>query len=139
MRPVSPIVYASVAALLLACSDSTGPDIKRIGGTPDLPRGSLQVSPTAIMIQSGQTFRLTTRYIGDPALATRPSNVAWTSSDASVATVSGGVVSGVSGGETRIVASWGGSQASALVTVLAAVKKHEGPPRCPEQKLGLPC
>ena len=139
MRTASPIVYATVAALLLACSDNTGPDIKRIGGTSNLPRGSLQVSPTTIMIQSGQTFRLTTRYIGDPALASRPSNVAWTSSDASVATVSGGLVSGVSGGQTRIVASWGGSQATALVTVLAPLKKHEGPPRCPEQKLNLPC
>ena len=128
MRTASPIVYATVAALLLACSDNTGPDIKRIGETPNLPRGSLQVSPAAIMIQSGQTFRLTTRYIGDPALASRPSNVAWTSSDASVATVSGGLVSGVSGGETRIVASWGGSQATALVTVLAPLKKHERPP-----------
>ena len=139
MRTASPIVYATVAALLLACSDSTGPDIKRPDGTANLPRGSLRVSPAAIMIQSGQTFRLTTRYIGDPALASRPSNVAWTSSDASVATVSGGLVSGVSGGQTRIVASWGGSQATALVTVLAPLKKHEAPPLCPEQKLGLPC
>jgi len=139
MRIASPIVYATVAALLLACSDNTGPDIKRIGGTPNLPRGSLQVSPATIMIQSGQTFRLTTRYIGDPALASRPGNVAWTSSDASVATVSGGLVSGVSGGQTRIVASWGGSQATALVTVLARLKKHERPPLCGEQKLNLPC
>jgi Bacterial Ig-like domain (group 2) len=139
MRTVSPIVYATVAALLLACSESTGPDIKRPDGTSNLPRGSLRVSPAAIMIQSGQTFRLTTRYIGDPALASRPSNVAWTSSDASVATVSGGLVSGVSGGQTRIVASWGGSQATALVTVVAPLKKHEGPPLCPEQKLNLPC
>jgi Bacterial Ig-like domain (group 2) len=139
MRTASPIVYATVAALLLACSDNTGPDIKPIGGTPNLPRGSLQVSPATIMIQSGQTFRLTTRYIGDPALASRPSNVAWTSSDASVATVSGGLVSGVSSGQTRIVASWGGSQATALVTVLAPLKKHERPPLCGEQKLNLPC
>ena len=139
MRTVSPIVYASVAALLLACSDNTGPDIKRPDGTSNLPGGSLRVSPAAIMIQSGQTFRLTTRYIGDPALTSRPSNVAWTSSDASVATVSGGLVSGVSGGQTRIVASWGGSQATALVTVLAPLKKHERPPLCGEQKLNLPC
>ena len=139
MRTVSPIVYASVAALLLACSDNTGPDIKRPDGTSNLPGGSLRVSPAAIMIQSGQIFRLTTRYIGDPALTSRPSNVAWTSSDASVATVSGGLVSGVSGGQTRIVASWGGSQASALVTVVAPLKKHEGPPVCAEQKLNMPC
>ena len=138
MRTASPIVYATVAALLLACSDNTGPDITRPDGSSNLPRGSLRVSPTAIMIQSGQTFRLTTRYIGDPALTTRPS-VAWTSSDASVATVSGGVVSGVGGGQTRIVASWGGSQATALVTVLAPLKKHERPPLCGEQKLNLPC
>jgi hypothetical protein len=139
MRTVSPIVYASVAALLLACSDSTGPDTKGPGGTSTLPGGSLRVSPAAIMIQSGQSFRLTTRYNGDPALTSRPSNVAWTSSDASVATVSGGLVSGVSGGQTRIVASLGGYQASALVTVVAPLKKHEGPPVCAEQKLMLPC
>ena len=139
MRTVSPIVYASVAALLLACSDTTGPEFRRPDGTSNLPRGSLQVSPAAITIQSGQTFRLTTRYVGDPALAARPSNVAWTSSDASVATVSGGLISGVSGGQTRILARWGGSEASALVTVVAAVKKHERPPLCGEQKLNLPC
>jgi uncharacterized protein YjdB len=138
MRTVSPIVYASVAALVLACSDSTGPDIIRPDGTSNLPKGSLQVSPAAIMIQSGQTFRLTTKYIGDPALTTRP-GVAWTSSDASVATVSGGLVSGVSGGQTRIVANWAGLQASALVTVIAPLKKHERPPLCGEQKLNLPC
>jgi uncharacterized protein YjdB len=139
MRTVSPIVYASVAALLLACSDNTGPDFKRPDGTSNLPVGSLRVSPAAIMIQSGKTFSLTTRYSGDPALASRSSSVAWSSSDASVATVSGGLVSGVSGGQTRIVANWAGLQASALVTVIAPLKKHERPALCGEQKLNLPC
>ena len=58
MRTVSPIVYASVAALLLACP--TTPDQISNGpmGTSNLPGGSLRVSPAATMIQSGQIFML---------------------------------------------------------------------------------
>ena len=44
MHAASTIVYASVAALLLACTDSTGPS-DLTGKTTRLPDGAFQVSP----------------------------------------------------------------------------------------------
>jgi hypothetical protein len=129
MRIASTIVYASIAALLLACTDSTGPS-DLTGKTTRLPDGAFQVSPATVTLQYGQTFRLTTTYSGNPALSAAPGDVTWNSSDASVASVSNGLVRGVSGGEARIVAIWGGYQATALVTVAGAWKKHEDPAVC---------
>ena len=68
----------------------------------------------------------------------KPSAVAWTSSDAGVATVSAGLVSGVGSGQVRVIAKWAGYQASALVTVIVPSTKHE-PPDCAERKLLSRC
>ena len=109
MRNLSPIVYAFVVGLLLACSDSTAPegsDLTRPPQNPRLPEGAFQVSPATATLQSGQTFRFTTTYSGNPALSSHPGDVVWHSSDETVATVSNGLVRGVSGGQSRIVASW---------------------------------
>jgi uncharacterized protein YjdB len=131
MRTVSPIVYASVAALLLACSDSTGPSQPGMTRTaPDLPTGTFQVSPATATLQYGQTLRFTTTYSGNPALSATPGDVAWYSTDENVAPVSSGLVRGVSGGEARIVATSGGHRASALVTVAGPWKKHDDPGVC---------
>jgi uncharacterized protein YjdB len=133
MRAVSPILYAYVVGLLLACSDSTGPsqsELRQPPQNPGLPEGVLQISPATATLQYGQTLQFTTTYSGNPALAGGLVEVAWQSSNESVATVSKGLVRGVSGGETRIVASWGGYQASALVTVSGPWKKHEDHPIC---------
>ena len=137
MRTATPIVYASVVGLLLACSDNTGPDFRRPPDPPELG-GPFLVSPAAVTIHYGQTFKLTTRYTGNPALMAKPSAVAWTSSDADVATVSAGQVSGVSSGQVRIVARWAGYEASALVTVVVPTTKHDLP-ACPERKLLSRC
>ena len=81
MRNLSPIVYASIAGLLLACTDSTGPS-DLTGKTPRLPAGAFQVSPATVTLQPGQTFRLTTTYSGNPALSGTPGDAIWHSSDA---------------------------------------------------------
>ena len=128
MRNLSPIVYAFVVGLLLACSDSTAPsgaDLIPPPQSPQLPEGAFQVSPATATLQSGQTLQFTTRYSGNPALMSHPSDVVWHSSDETVATVSNGLVRGVSGGRSRIFASRGGYQASALVTVAGPAKKHD--------------
>jgi uncharacterized protein YjdB len=91
-----------------------------------------------VTIEYGQSFELQTRYTGNPALMAKPTAIAWTSSDGNVATVSAGVVRGVSGGQTRIEATWAGYHASALVTVVVPTKQRE-PPACPEQKLLSRC
>ena len=127
MRTVLPIVYASVVGLLLACSDSTGPSGSSIVSPPKVPTypaGAFQVSPSTATLQNGQTFRFTTTYSGNPALLGLPGDVVWHSSDEKVATVSGGLVRAVSGGQTQIVAVWGGSQAQAILRVVDSGKEQ---------------
>ncbi len=128
MRNLSPIVYASVVGLLLACSDSTGPSGASVVAPPQIPEfpaGAFQVSPATATLQPGQTFRFTTTYSGNPALAGTPGDAVWHSSDDNVATVTGGIVSAVSAGQARIVVVWGGTQASAIVRVAGPAKKLE--------------
>ena len=123
MRTVLPIVYASVVGLLLACSDSTGPSEPSIVSPPKIPTypaGAFQVSPATATLQSGQTFRFTTTYSGNPALLGLPGDVVWHSSDENVATVSGGIVRAVSAGQAQIVAVWGGTQAQASLRVMGS-------------------
>jgi len=125
MRNLPPIVYASVVGLLLACSDSTGPSGPAIVSPPQIPEfppGAFQVSPATATLQPGQTFRFTTTYSGNPGT---PGDAAWHSSDGNVATVTGGIVRAVSAGQARIVAVWGGTQASAIVRVAGPAKKLE--------------
>ena len=127
MRTVRPIVYASVAGLLLACSDSTGPSGPSIVSPPKVPTypaGAFQVSPATATLQNGQTFRFTTTYSSNPFLLGLPGDVVWYSSDENVATVSGGLVRAVSDGQAQIVAVWGGSQAHAIVRVVGLAKKQ---------------
>jgi uncharacterized protein YjdB len=127
MRTVRPIVYASVAGLLLACSDSTGPSGASVvspSEIPTYPAGAFQVSPATATLQNGQTFRFTTTYSGNPALSGIPGDVVWYSSDENVATVSGGLVRAVGDGQAQIVAVWGGSQAHAVIRVVGSAKKQ---------------
>jgi uncharacterized protein YjdB len=127
MRTVLPLVYASVVGLLLGCSDSTGPSessIRSPSEIPTYPAGAFQVSPATAALQSGQTFRFTTTYSGNPALLGIPGDVAWHSSDENVATVSGGLVRAVGSGQAQIVAVWGGTQAQAIVRVTDSGKKQ---------------
>ncbi len=119
MRNLPPIVYASVVGLLLACSDSTAPSGPSLVLPPNDPPGSaLQVRPATVTLRPGETFRFTATYSGDPALMGTPGHIAWHSSDEKVATVTGGLVLAVSGGQATIVAIWQGYQVSALVTVV---------------------
>jgi len=124
MRTATPIVYLSVAALLISCSDGTEPSTDP-DRPPDLPRGAFQVTPATVSLGPGQTFQFTTTYSGNPALIGTPGSAGWHSSDESVATVSGGLVRAVGGGQARIVAVLGGYQASAIVHVEGPSKKHE--------------
>lgn len=131
MRAIPSIRSAAVGTLLLACSDTNGPS----DSAPTLPRPpgaqeavSFQVAPASATLRHGQTLQFTTTYSGNPALSNGTTSVAWHSSDESVATVSpNGLVRGVTGGKTRVVATWGGYQASAIITVVGPMKKHNGP------------
>ena len=128
MRTALPFAYASVAALVLACSDSsTSPNPP---GTPSDPDGSFQVAPATATLKYGQTLQFTTTYGGKRGTGSAAGVVAWQSSDENVAMVLNGLVRGLSGGQTRIVATWGGYQSTAVVNVIAPWKKHDNPPVC---------
>jgi uncharacterized protein YjdB len=128
MRTALPFAYASVAALVLACSDSsTSPNPP---DTPSDPDGSFQVAPATATLQYGQTLQFTTTYGGKRGTGSAAGAVAWQSSNENVAVVRNGLVRGVSGGQTRIMATWGGYQSTAVVNVIAPWKKHDNPPVC---------
>jgi hypothetical protein len=127
MRTAPSLLSAIVATLLLGCSETTGPSDGPAIRAPQAPEAVFRVSPSIATLRHGGILQLTTTYSADPAFSTGASSVSWHSSNESVATVSpSGVVRGVSGGQARIVASRGGYQASALVTVTGAMKKHDG-------------
>ena len=132
MRAPPSIIHAAVAALLLGCSDSTEPvPLPDGSGIQERPSSFFQVSPAAATIQQGQSRQFTTRFSGDPGFAAGPTAVTWQSSDPLIASVApGGLVRGVSDGQVRIVATWEGYQASAVVTVTGVMKKHESPRVC---------
>lgn len=141
MRPALPFAYATVAGLVLACSDSTGPSDPR----DPAPGPAFQVAPAAATLEYGQTMQFTTTYGGRRGTASTGVSVLWQSSDESVAVVHNGLVRAVSGGQARIVASWGGHQSIAMVTVITPWKVHENPPVClwrayrPAQRLIMQC
>ena len=132
MRVSSSIIHATVAALLLGCSDSTEPvPLPDGSGIQERPSSFFQVSPAAATIQQGQSRQFTTRFSGDPGFAAGPTAVTWQSSDPLIASVApGGLVRGVSSGQARIVATSGTYQAAALVNVSGVMKKHENPTVC---------
>jgi Bacterial Ig-like domain (group 2) len=131
MRTASSTLFAAAATMLLGCSDSTGPSSSAPIGPGGPDASSFQVSPSTATLQSGQSRQFSVTYSGNPALAGAPASVTWHSSDESVASVSSnGMVLGVTGGQARIVATWGGYQASALVSVVGSMKKHDGPAVC---------
>jgi hypothetical protein len=129
MRTALPFAYAAVAALFLACSDSTSPS-PGPADPPSEPGGSFQVAPAAATLEYGQTMQFTTTYGGKRATGSATGAVVWQSSDENVAVVRNGLVRGLSGGQARIVATWGEYQSTAVVNVNAPWNRHETPPVC---------
>ncbi|KLU61844.1 bacterial Ig-like domain (group 2) [Peptococcaceae bacterium CEB3] len=81
---------------------------------------SLTVSPSSASVQVGHTQAFTaTAHYSDGSSSDVTSSASWTSSDTSVATMSGNVVSGVSAGTSTISATYGGFSGSGTITVTA--------------------
>jgi hypothetical protein len=78
---------------------------------------SVSVEPAVLRVQVGQTATLTASVLPENA---SDRTVAWTSGDPAVASVSGGVVTGVAPGSATITATAGGRAATASVEVVAA-------------------
>ena len=80
--------------------------------------GSVEVSPAAATIASGDTVRLTAEAFDENGHPVAGAEFAWSSSDVSVATVGGsGLVHGVAEGTATITATAGSAYGSAAVTV----------------------
>lgn len=114
-------VYLSIAALGVASAscggggDSTGPG----GNGPTVTR--VDVSPTSASVAVGKTSTLTATPKDVDGATVTGKTVTWSSSDQSIATVAGGVVTAVKPGAVTITAAVGTVQGTASVTVFAPV------------------
>src|SRR5205823_10069444 len=72
-----------------------------------VPVASVTVSPTTVSVQAGQTVQLTATPKDANGTALSGRTVTWASSNVGVATVSGGVVSGVTAGSVAMAAPSG--------------------------------
>ena len=111
------VLFAFVAAVLaVGCSggDASGP-------APSVPAAvaRVTVSPDSTIVQPGRTVQLTARLEDAAGNPVSDRTVDWISYDATVATVSGGVVTGVAAGTATITATTDGKRGSARVTVAA--------------------
>ena len=70
--------------------------------TPDIPVESVTLSETELLVQAGQSFRITATVL--PEDATHP-ELTWLSSDDTVVTVEDGVITGLKSGEAFIYAT----------------------------------
>lgn len=84
-------------------------------GKESIPVSSLSVEPPTISLTEGETGRLSVKIVPENADARE---VAWESTNSSVASVSSGVVQAISAGSTSIKATVGRKTASCSVTVL---------------------
>ncbi len=115
-------VIATVAAILsmanfVACKSDDDDDDSTVAVT------SVTLDKTEASIAVGASVTLTATVT--PTDATNKT-VEWTSSDTSVATVSGGTVTGVKAGTATITATAGGKKAEATITVTAASTDTDG-------------
>ena len=109
--------FAVVAALAVAaCSggESSGPGQS---APPAIAR--VMVSPDSTVVEAGKTVQLIARVEDLSGNPVSDRTVDWISYDASVATVSGGVVTGVGAGTAMITATTDGKRGSSRVTVRA--------------------
>ena len=112
MRFIHTLVICAFAALdTVGCSDSGSPT----------PVASVDLTPAADSVRAGRTVTLvaTPRDASGNALGGRA--VAWESSNAAVATVDAGVVTGVSAGTAQITAISEGQSGGAAVTVWVGI------------------
>lgn len=98
------IVIAIASLVLTACNNEEEPGDSL----------TLTVSPAELSVRVGETAVIT------PAVSREGLSVSWSTSEAAVATVDGGTVTGVSQGAATITASVGSITADCAVTVTAA-------------------
>ncbi|HEX2863554.1 MAG TPA: Ig-like domain-containing protein, partial [Deinococcales bacterium] len=98
---VRPLLGALLVAVLAACNITTPPP----GG--DKTVASLSVSPPAVTLLPSATANLTVTAKNQAGDVLDQASVAWNSDNPSVATVAGGVVTGVAPGVAHVTATSG--------------------------------
>lgn len=107
-------VLAVAALLPLGCSD--GPTVPEPQPEP-IPT-TIQLDRTEVSVADGSTEQIGATVFDQDGDALSDVEIAWSSAEPEIATVSGGVVEGRSPGQTRVTASAAGLSASASVTVV---------------------
>ena len=109
-RPSIPPLACVLWVAVTACGTSPT-DVQRSAS-------QLTVAPSVVTLQVGSTLQLTLTARDEEGQAARPSDVAWSTSNPQVASVSwDGVVTGGDLGEAQITASWNGVYGSSSLTV----------------------
>src|SRR5437667_111751 len=109
---------AAVASVVVGVSVPVVGELAPASGAPDTTVASVTISPATGSIRVGQTLQLTAtpKDLAGGTLTGR--TVMWTSSNTSVATVSGsGMVAGVTAGSATITATSEGKSSTAALTV----------------------
>ena len=107
-------IRAGKATITAKCGGKTA----ECAVTVTVPTGSVKLDKTALSLAVGETVQLTATVKPDDAT---DKNVAWTSSDESVAKVDNGKVTAVKSGKAMITAKCGGKTAECVVTVTVPV------------------
>lgn len=107
-------VKSGKATITAKCGDK----IAECAVTVTVPTGSVTLDKTTLSLAVGETEQLTATVKPDDAT---DKNVAWTSSDESVATVANGKVTAVKAGNATVTAQCGGKTAKCIVTVIVPV------------------
>ena len=109
------------AVVTVACGDAKDECSVTVSAA-SVPVESVTLDAEGLELFIGETDTLTATVLPEDA---SDNTVVWTSSNEAVATVSGGVVTAVAVGETKITASAGGYDAICTVTVIDAVAMGE--------------
>ena len=115
----SGVVTAAAVGSATITATSEGRSGSATVSVTTVPVASVSVSPATASVQAGQTVQLnaTPKDANGTALSGR--TVTWASSNVGVATVSGGVVTGLSAGSVTITATSEGQSGTATVSVTA--------------------
>lgn len=123
LRSARRSAYLLIAALGVASAScgGGGGDATGTGGGNGPTVTRIDMSPTGGSVDVGKTITLTATPKDVDGATVTGKTVAWSSSDQSVATVAGGVVTGIKSGGVTITAAVGTVQGTASVTVVAPV------------------
>jgi len=96
--------------------------------TSVVPVASVTLAPASVSVGTGQTAQLAATLKDSSGNVLTGRTVTWASSNTGVATVSGGLVTGVTAGGSTITATSGAVSGNAAVTVTAAAPPPPPPP-----------